>query len=52
MKIGQSSYKMYSNIILYFQEFITILSASTKKVTYIYSVDHFFNNKIQILQHQ
>ena len=32
IKIGQSSYKMYSNNILTFQESMTILNACTKKV--------------------
>ena len=32
IKIGQSSYKMYSNNILYFQESTTILNACTKIV--------------------
>ena len=32
IKIGQSSYKMYSNNILNFQESTTILNAHTKKV--------------------
>ena len=32
IKIGQSSHKMYSNKILYFQESATILNAHTKKV--------------------
>ena len=32
IKIGQSSHKMYSNDILNFQEFTTILNAHTKKV--------------------
>ena len=32
IKIGQSSYKMYSNNILIFQESTTILNACTKKV--------------------
>ena len=32
LKIGQSSHKMYSNNILYFQESTTILDAHTKKV--------------------
>ena len=31
IKIGQSSHKMYSNNILNFQEFTTILNACTKK---------------------
>ena len=31
IKIGQSSYKMYSNNILHFQEFMTILNGYTKK---------------------
>ena len=32
IKIGQSSYKKYSNNILYFQESMTILNACTKNV--------------------
>ncbi len=32
IKIGQPSHKMYSNNILNFQESMTILNASTKKV--------------------
>ena len=32
IKIGQSSHKMYSNNILYFQESMTILNVHTKKV--------------------
>ena len=32
IKIGQLSYKLYSNNILNFQEFITVLNACTKKV--------------------
>ena len=53
IKIGQSSYKMYSNNIFNFQEFATILKAYTKNVwkviagtvyIYIYMVKIFFSH--------
>ena len=55
IKIGQSSYKMYSNKILNFQESTTILNACTKKVwkiiegtTYIWNI-YIYNHEISWL---
>ena len=49
IKIGQSSHKMYSNNLLNFQEFTTILNAYTKKVwkliecpTYLFNINYLF----------
>ena len=43
IKIGQSSYKMYSNNILTFQEFVTIINACTKKSGNLLKVPRIYN---------
>ena len=50
IKIGQSSHKMYSNNILNYQEFMTILNACTKKSGNVLNaphINHYLNYSCQ-----
>ena len=48
MKIGQSSYKMYSNNIVNIQESTTILNACTKKSLETYWMHQVYMHMIKI----
>ena len=48
IKIGQSSHKMYSNNILNFQEFMTILNIRTKKSGNLSKAPRIFNVYVYI----
>ncbi len=49
IKIDQSSYKMYSNNILNFQESTTILNAGTKKSGNLLKAPRIYNNSVKCM---